>query len=243
MGTFAAVIWLRSRRWSGSALVVLVVVTEGARDRVAALGQLLPGILEHVELELGTGLEGETLFGGAGDLALEDRPRRDRDLVAGLVVDGVGEDHRGAGQPGQDAQLVPDRLGDPVAVARLPVHELEALGRVHLHVRAQEVRAEVGAVGDHAVEERLTLDALAHEPALHVRDGHHDGVDLAVANHLFELDETGMLRVVVVAHGSLRPWRPRPCRAACWRMVRRRRSPPFATWRSSHRPRRPPNRS
>ena len=51
----------------------------------------------------------------------------------------------------------------------------------------------MGAVGDDAVEERLALDALAHEPALHVRDGDDDRVDPAVADHLLELDETRVL--------------------------------------------------
>ena len=183
-------------------VVVLVVVPERAGDGPALLRQLFPRILEHVELELGAGLEHVAGVEGPGDLALEDRPRCDRDLQAGLLVDGVGEDHRRAGQPRQDAQLVPDRLGDPVAVARLPVHELEPLGRVHLHVRAEEVGAEMGAVRDDAVEERLALDALAHEPALHVRDGHHERVDRAVADHPLELEESRVLGgvPVVVAH-------------------------------------------
>ena len=104
------------------------------------------------------------------------------------------------GSQGSNAQLVPDRLGDPVAVAGLPVHEPEALGRVHLHVRAEQVRAEVGAVGDHAVEERLAMDALAHEPALHVGEGDDDRVDPAVADHALELGEARVLgRVAVIA--------------------------------------------
>ena len=62
----------------------------------------------------------------------------------------------------------------------------------------------MGAVAHDAVEEGLALDALAHQPALHVRDGHDDRVDLAVADHLLEFDEAGVLRAValiVVAHG------------------------------------------
>ena len=57
---------------------------------------------------------------------------------------------------------------------------------------------------DDAVEERLALDALAHEPALHVRERHHDRVDPAVPDHLLELDEPRVLgRVIVVAHRAL----------------------------------------
>ena len=62
------------------------------------------------------------------------------------VVDGVGEDEGGLLQPGDDAQGGPVRVGDVVAVAGLPVHELEAVRRIHLHVGAEQVGAEVGAV-------------------------------------------------------------------------------------------------
>ena len=59
------------------------------------------------------------------------------------------------------------------------------------------------AVADDAVQERLALDALAHQPALHVGDGDHDGVDPAVANHRLQLGQAGVLvgvTGVVVAH-------------------------------------------
>ena len=186
-------------------VVILVVVAERPRHRPAPLGQLLPRVAQHVELEFGAGLDGEAGVCGTGDLALEDGPRRDRDLRAGLLVDGVGEDEGGAGQPGQDPELVPDRLGDPVTVAGLPVHQPEAVRRLHLHVRAEQVRAEVGAMADDAVEEGLALDALAHEPALHVGEGDDDRVDAAVADHRLQLGEARMLgrTVGVFAHRSL----------------------------------------
>ena len=95
--------------------------------------------------------------------------------------------------------------GDPVAVAGLPVHEREALGRVHLHVRAEEVRAEVGAVVDDAVEERLGLDALAHEPALHVGDRDDDRVDPALADPALELGQARVLAVAVASCARIVP--------------------------------------
>ena len=212
-------------------VVVLVVMAEGLRDGMAALGQLLPRVLEHVELELRARLQHETGVGGQRDLALEDGPRRDRDLLAGLLVDGVGEDQGGARQPGEVAELIPDRLGDPVAVPGLPVHELEALGRVHLHVRAEQVRTEVRPVADDAVEERLALDALAHEPTLHVGDRDHDRVDPTVADHRLQLQETGVTgRVVLVAHPILRGSDRLAVSRASWsRWGRRSRTRPAAT--------------
>ena len=186
-------------------VVVLVVVAEALGDRPAPPVRLLPRLLEHVVLELRAGLHGESERGRPGHLALEDRPRGDGDLVAGLLVGRVAQDHRRLLEPRQDPQRVPDRPGDPVAVAGLPVHQGEPVGRVHLHVGAQQVRAEVRAVVDHPGEERLGLDALAHQPALHVGDRHDQRVDPPVADHRLELEEPGMLGVAVVflAHAVL----------------------------------------
>ena len=51
---------------------------------------------------------------------------------------------------------------------------------------------------DDAVEECLALDALAHEPALHIGEGDHERVDLTVADHLLELDQAMVLLCVAV---------------------------------------------
>ena len=173
-------------------VVVLVVVAEALRDVPAVAGGLLPRLLEDVVLELRARLDGQAHRGGLRDLLLEDRPRRDRDLHLAFVVVGVTQHEGRLLEPGQDPERVPDRLRDPVAVAGLPVHQREALGRVHLHVRAEEVRAEVGAVVDDAVEERLGLDALAHEAALHVGDGDDQRVDPAVRDHGLQLGHAGV---------------------------------------------------
>ncbi len=179
-------------------VVVLVVVAERARHRPALLGEPFPRVAQDVELELGARLDVDPGVRCPRDLPLEDGPWRDRDLEAGLLVDRVGEDHGRARQPRQDPQLVPDRLGDPVAIPGLPVHEPEAFRGGHLHVRTQQVGAEMGAVADDAIEERLALDALAHEPALHVGDGHHDRVDPPIADHALELGQAWVLRRAVL---------------------------------------------
>ena len=195
-------------------VVVLVVVAERPRHAPARFGELLPGVLEDVELELAAGLDREPRRCGAIHLALQDRPRRDRDLLVGRLVDRVRQDEGGLLEPRHVAQRIPDRRCDPVAVAGLPVHEPEAFRRVHLHVRAEQVGAEMGAVIDDAVQERLALDALAHEAALHVGDGDDDRVDPAVADGILELGETRVL-VVLVAHGlSPARWLPRAGRVA-----------------------------
>ena len=62
----------------------------------------------------------------------------------------------------------------------------------------------MGAVGDDPVEERLALDPLAHEPALHVGDGPDDRVDPPVADHALELRQAWVLgRVALVGHRGL----------------------------------------
>ena len=51
------------------------------------------------------------------------------------------------------------------------------------------------SVVDHPGEERLGLDPLAHEPALHVGDRDDQGVDPAVADHPLQLLEPGMVAI------------------------------------------------
>ena len=57
------------------------------------------------------------------------------------------------------------------------------------------------AVVDDAVQERLALDALAHEPALHVRDRHDDRVDPAVTDPALERGQLLVLRAVLAHPG------------------------------------------
>ena len=71
------------------------------------------------------------------------------------------------------------------------------------------------AVVDHAVQECLALDALAHEPALHVRDRHDDRVDLALANPALELEEPKVLVGLVSRGPVIRAAHGRPSRVCC----------------------------
>ena len=89
-------------------VVVLVVGPERLRDGPAVAVLVLPARAQDVVLELGAGLDHVPGVGGRGDLALEDRPRRDGDLRVGLLVDRVGQDEGGLLEPGQDPQGVPD---------------------------------------------------------------------------------------------------------------------------------------
>ncbi len=169
------------------------VVVEDVRDRRGqVLEVLLPGLrvalLVEVELELG---------GGVGHEAHLPRPfvDGDQDLAgrgdhrSAVVIDDVGENQRAAVEPGDLPQRRHVR-GDPeVPVAVLPVRHLVAGQRLHVHVEREQVVAALHPVPDHLVEEVLDLDALAEQPALHVREGRDDGVDRALLGLLAEIVE------------------------------------------------------
>ena len=180
-------------------VVVLVVVAESLQAAVALGVGLLVGIGQEVVLVLRAGHDPESVTGGPLDDLLEDGARRDGNLVA-VVVDRVGQDDGRPLQPRHLAVGVPHRIGDPVPVAGLPVHQREPVRGVHLHVGAEQVRAEVGAVVDGPVQERLALDPLAHEPTLHVGQGHDQRVDPPLANGCLQLIAPGM--GIGLGHGS-----------------------------------------
>ena len=143
-----------------------VVLRVGLRVRLA----------EEEELELGTDHRLEA--GGARplDLRLQDRarPRRDRLAVGG---DDVAEDERGPFEPWRSPQRGQVRNGHEVAVALVPVGHGVAGPRLVVHVRGEEVGAALEPVLERVVEEEPRVEALAHQPALHVGERSDDGVD------------------------------------------------------------------
>jgi hypothetical protein len=68
------------------------------------------------------------------------------------------------------------------------------------------------AVVHDAVEESLPLDALAHQAALHVRQGDDDRIDSPVTDHLAQLFEL-LAGAVLLAHLILHVLRRRPIRS------------------------------
>ena len=169
-----------------------VVVEDVGDRRGEVLEVLLPGLrvalLVEVELELGGGVGREahlprTLVHGDQDLAGRGDHR------GAVVIDDVGENQRGAVEPRDPPQSRHVR-GDPeVPVAVLPVRHLVAGQRLHVHVEREQVVAALHPVPDHLVEEVLDLDALAEQPALHVREGGDDGVDRALLGLIAEIVE------------------------------------------------------
>jgi hypothetical protein len=92
----------------------------------------------------------------------------------------VAEDERGALEPRDAAQR--REVGDhpEIAVAALPARECITGYRVHLHLEREQVVAALHRMpGPHLVDEELAVEALAHQPPLHVGERHDDGVDRA----------------------------------------------------------------
>ena len=157
--------------------VVDVVLVDRRQVAVRRVRGRLVRRVEGDELELGAGQRGPALLGAAVELGLEDRPRR---LEHGGVVepDQVALDHRGRRQVGEhpDRPLVEDELH--VAVPALPGGDRVAADGVHVHVDREQVVAALGAVVDDDVREVAPVQPLALQPALHVGERDHDGVDV-----------------------------------------------------------------
>ena len=93
----------------------------------------------------------------------------------------VAEDERGRLEPRNPAQRGEVRPQDEVAVALLPAGDAVARDGIHLHVVGEQVVAALDAVlVDVVFDEELPVQALAHEPALHVGEGDDHRVDRAV---------------------------------------------------------------
>ncbi len=101
------------------------------------------------------------------------------------MIDGIAEDERRAGQPGDPSQRGEVGANAEVAVAAIPGGNLEARHRLHLHIHRQQIIADVHLVDD-VVEKEMPGHPLANQAALHISHAHEHGVDLAVGDELAE---------------------------------------------------------
>jgi hypothetical protein len=65
-----------------------------------------------------------------------------------------------------------------VAVAQLPIGELVAGNRLHLHVDREQVVTAMGPAGGGDLYEEAGVEPLPHEPSVVVREADDDGIDL-----------------------------------------------------------------
>ena len=168
-------------------VVVLEVPAGGLEVAVVLLRRLAVARLEEVVLELGAGIAGEAELLRRVDLAAQDRARRDGDVVVRLLALHVAEHEGGLVEPARDAQRRQVGHQVDVAVAELPVGELVARHRLHLHVDGEQVVAGVAAVRRDLVEEHLGVEALAHQAAVVVGEAGEHGLDLALRHHALQL--------------------------------------------------------
>ena len=168
--------------------VVDVVEVRRLEVAVRLLPGLLVGVLEDDELELGARVGDPAALGEPGELAAEDLARGGDHLGAVAPLQ-VGEQHHRALVPRHRPQRV--EVGDhlEVAVAALPRGHRVAADRLHVDVDGEQVVAALGAVLERVVEEVARGQALALQPALHVRDREQHGVDRAVRDRLLQLVE------------------------------------------------------
>ena len=141
--------------------------------------RLLERLAEEIELELAAHHRRVAERGRALELRLENLARRGlhRRPVVPLHV---AEHERRRLEPRDAAKRRHVGPNVEVAVALLPARERVAGHRIHLHLEREQVVAALHPVpGVHLLEEELGVQALAHQPSLHVGEGDDDRVDRA----------------------------------------------------------------
>ena len=94
------------------------------------------------------------------------------------MPDHVAQDEGGPFEPGDAPQGAEVGAHAEVAVALVPARDRVTRDRIHFHVQSEQVVAAFDSVlGDVLVDEVLGMNALAHQPSLHVRERDDDGVD------------------------------------------------------------------
>ena len=105
-------------------------------------------------------------------------PSPDGTVVGDVYLRGNGDPTLSQRRP----RRARDRAGPPRRAqhrrAPLPACDRVARHRIHLHLEREQVIAALDAVaGVELVEEELAVQALTHQPPLHVREGNDDRVD------------------------------------------------------------------
>ena len=175
---------LRRASWlEKTALVICDVKDEKTHDLVAVARA------EKVVLELGRGEHAVTLALRRVDLPAQNRARSDLDQIVCLFVSYVADHQRRLLEPARAPQRLHVRHEVEVAVAELPVGELVAGHRLHLHVDGEQIVAGMRAMLGDVFHEEFGVEALAEEPSVMVGEADHHGLDLARARELCELGE------------------------------------------------------
>ncbi|MNI21322.1 hypothetical protein D3C73_748400 [compost metagenome] len=106
-----------------------------------------------------------------------------------VMVEHIAQHQRRALEPGYLAQGAHVGLEHEVAVTFAPAGSGVTRHRLHVDVVGQQVIAAVGFFMA-AVDEKLDLETLAHQAALHVDHAHQDSIDFARGGSTLELVKT-----------------------------------------------------
>ena len=141
-------------------VVILVIGRNRFEVFEIAVAQRLIAVLEQVEFQFSRHHRLEPQGTGAFNLTLQNRAGGVWDGVM-VVIEQVGQTHRGAGQPRQWAQGGKIGLHHVIAVARLPVRRFVAGHGIHFHINCQQVVAGMGFFKA-AIEKERGVKAFAH---------------------------------------------------------------------------------
>ncbi|MNK80249.1 hypothetical protein D3C87_999520 [compost metagenome] len=149
----------------------------------------LVAFVEQVEFQFRGEHAGVAALTQALDLSFQDRPGAVRQVLPMVMVEHIAQHQRRAFQPWHLAQGAHVGLEYKIAVAFAPTGRGVTWHRLHVDVVGQQVIAAVGFFMT-AVDEKLDLESLAHQPSLHVDHAHQHGVDFARGGSTLELVKT-----------------------------------------------------
>ncbi|ERT95406.1 hypothetical protein P038_01814 [Brucella abortus 99-9971-135] len=142
------------------------------------------GFIENVEFKLGCEISAITALVQALHLFFQDGARRMGKIVM-MVVQYIAQHNGRLFQPRRKAQRGEIRLHDEIAIAFVPTRRLIARYEFHIDIVGQKIIAAVGFVitGFH---EKLSVEALSNQAALHVHDAGQHRVDPAFRDCLLQ---------------------------------------------------------
>jgi len=159
-------------------MIVLVVAGDRLEIAEAFLADLIETFLEQEEFQFGRHDRRQPHVGQAGHLRLQHGARRMRNILVRVMILDIAHHHGCGFEPGNPAEARKIRLHHVVAIAARPARRRISLDRIHLDVGRQQVIAAMGLVIGR-IDEMLGVEALAHQPSLHIDDTRKHRVDLA----------------------------------------------------------------
>ena len=169
---------------------VVIFIVMGNRPEIAKsrCGDFIVGSLEQKKFQFRRHDRSESLRLSPCHLTLQHLARRMGDRFMRMVIQDVTDRQSRSIKPRDRPQSRKIGLHDIVAVAALPRRRRIAVGSCHGEIRGKQVIAAMGLALSH-IQKRLCMEALAHQPALHVDHAGQNGIDAACGRSGLELFE------------------------------------------------------